>query len=218
MGLIKTSFGAKKKDLKGPAVSRTRQRGFTLIEILIVLGILATVMMLGLGRVRRNENNIKSTFRELTVLSKEIRNQSRLTHSFFRLMIQIKSDESHYWVEKGNSVELKDPKEELKTADELEAAGDNKKKTSFSIYKKLTKKEKKLPSGIKFKSLEILNTEPMTEGLGAIYYSPEGLVEASIIHITDDKNTWSLFINPLTGIVEIADEEISLKDVVKNEK
>lgn len=175
-------------------------------------------MVLGMGRIRKNENNIRSTFREFTVLSKEIRNQARLTQSFMRLMIQIKPDESKYWVEKGNAIEHKDPKEEFKTEAEREAEGDDKKKSSFTLYKKLTKKEKKLPSGVKFKSLEILNAEPMVDGLGAIYFSPEGLVEASIIHITDEKNTWSLFINPLTGIIEIADEEVSLKDIVKNEK
>lgn len=213
--MIKILFGAKTNQLKAHQLTKSSQRGFTLIEILIVLGIISAVIVLGLGRVRKNDNNIKTTFRELTVLSKEIRNQARLTQTFFRLMIEIRPDKSRYWVEKGNGIEMKDPKLELKTEDEQETRGDDKKKSSFTLYKKLTKKEKTLPSGIKFKSLEIQNSEPLTDGLGAIYYSPEGLVEASIIHITDDKNTWSLLINPLTGIVDIADEEISLKDVIK---
>lgn len=205
MDLIRILFGAKTNQRK--AQTSSQQRGFTLIEILIVLGIMSAVIVLGLGRVRKNENNIKSTFREITVLSKEIRNQARLTQTFFRLMIEIKPDKSRYWVEKGNAIEMKDPKQEFDD--------DDKKKSSFALYKKLTKKEKTLPSGIKFKSLEIQNSEPLLDGLGAIYYSPEGLVEASIIHLTDDKNTWSLLINPLTGIVDVADEEISLKDIIK---
>lgn len=214
MVLIKTSLGVKKKDPKH-LLSKTSRRGFTLIEILIVLGIMAAVLMLGLGRIRKNDNNIRLTFREMTVLSKEIRNHARLSQTFFRLMIQIKPDGSKYWVEKGNAIERKDPKQELLTEEEKESRSDDKKKSSFTLFKKLTKKEKVLPKGIAFKSLEILNSEPLTDGLGAIYYSPEGLVEASIIHLTDNKNTWSLFINPLTGIIEIADEEIGLKDIVK---
>lgn len=213
MDLTKISFGAKKSLTQKQ--TKSFERGFTLIEILIVLGIIAAVITLGLGRVRRTENNVKATFRELTVLSKEIRNQARLTQSFFRLMIQIEPDGSRYWVEKGSAIETKDAKEEFKTQQEQETSSDEKKKSSFALFKKLTKKEKSLPSGVKFKSLEILNAEPMTDGLGAIYYSPEGLVEASIIHITDDKNTWSMLINPLTGIIDIADEEISMKDVVR---
>lgn len=213
--MIKTLLGAKTNQLKPHQLnSSSDQRGFTLIEILIVLGIISAVIVLGLGRVRKNDNNIRSTFREITVLSKEIRNQARLTQTFFRLMIEIKPDKSRYWVEKGNAIELKDPKLELKTEDEQDTSTD-KKKSSFTLFKKLTKIEKMLPKGIKFKSLEIQNSEPLVDGLGAIYYSPEGLVEAAIIHITDEKNTWSLLINPLTGIVDIADEEISLKDVIK---
>lgn len=178
---------------------------------------MAAVLVLGLGRIRKNENNIKSTFRELTVLSKEIRNQARLSQTFFRLMIQIKQDESKYWVEKGNAIERKDPK--LNLQEQLEKKADrDKKKSSFTLFKKLTKKEKVLPKGIDFKSLEIQNSEPLIDGLGAIYYSPEGLVEASMIQITNGKNTWSLFINPLTGIIDVADEEISLKDLIKIEE
>lgn len=179
---------------------------------------MAAVLVLGLGRIRKNDNNIRTTFREITVLSKEIRNHSRISQTFFRLMIDIKPEASRYWVEKGNAVERKDPKLIYKTAEEKQADGDNEKKSSFTVFEKLTKKEKVLPKGISFKSLEIQNSEPMTEGLGAIYYSPEGLVEASIIHITDNKNTWSLFINPLTGIVEITDEEISLRDLIKSDE
>ncbi len=175
---------------------------------------MAAVLVLGLGRIRKNDNNIRSTFREMTVLSKEIRNQSRLSQTYFRLMIQIKADESKYWVEKGSAVERKDPKLDMQRQAQDEANGD-KKKSSFTLFKKLTKKEKILPKGIAFKSLEVQNSESMTDGLGAIYYSPEGLVEAAMIHITDGKSTWSLFVNPLTGIVEIADEDISLKDVTK---
>ena len=213
--MTKTLHGVKTIPLKQQLPhSNSSQGGFTLIEILMVLGIMAAVLVLGLGRIRKNDNNIRSTFREITVLSKEIRNQSRLSQTYFRLMIQIKADESKYWVEKGSAVERKDPKLDMKRQAQDEANGD-KKKSSFTLFKKLTKKEKILPTGISFKSLEVQNSESMTDGLGAIYYSPEGLVEAAMIHITDGKSTWSLFVNPLTGIIEIADEDISLKDVTK---
>ncbi len=214
--MTKILLGVKKKAAKQLLLSKSSQHGFTLIEILIVLGIMAAVLTLGLSRFRKSDNNFRATFREMTVLSKEIRNQARLKQTFFRLMIQVKSDESKYWVEQGSAIESKDSKLELMTEEEKERRGDDKKKSSFTLYKKLTKKEKPLPKGLSFKSLEILNAKPLTDGLGAIYFSPEGLVEASIIHITDGKTTWSLFINPLTGIIEIANEEIRLEDIVKH--
>lgn len=187
--------------------------GFTLIEILIVLGILAAVIALGINRIRKNENHIKSTIRELSVLSREIRNHARLTQSTMRLMIELAPEGSKYWVEKGTANDLRDLKEVFKTENDNNV--DEKKKSTFVLYKKLTKKQKTLAKGISFKSLEVLNMEPLGEGLSAIYYSPEGYVEASVLQIGDSKNTWSLVINPLTGFVDIIDEARSLKDIIK---
>lgn len=193
--------------------------GFTLIEIMIVLGILGAVLALSLNRIKKNDNNIKSTIRELSVLSKEIRNQARLTQSTFRLMIELSDNKYSYWVEKGNNVERRDTKlnifEEYKKEQEEKDKEKNKPISSFQLFKKLTKKEKKLPSGISIKSVEVQNMEPITNGMAAIYYSSEGYVEASVIQIGDAKNTWSLVINPLTGFVEILEEAKTLKDLIR---
>lgn len=186
--------------------------GFTLIEILIVLGILSAVLALGLNRIRKNENTVKSALREISVLSREIRNHARLTQSTMRLMIEISPDKSQYWVEKGSQQDKRDLKEIF---NKEEDSSDEKKKPSFTLYKKLTKKQKALGKGVSFKSLEVLNMEPITEGLSAIYYSAEGYVEASVIQLGNDKNTWSLVINPLTGFVDISEEAKSLKDIIK---
>lgn len=221
--MIKTLFGVlKKKRLlqrtkthSSSYSDSTSISGFTLIEILIVLGILAAVITLGINRIRKNENSVKSTLREISVLSREIRNHARLTQSTMRLMIEISEDKSKYWVEKGNAIELRDPKESFPTEDEKAVDSDSKKKPPFSLYKKLTKKQKSLNKGVSFKSLEVLNMEPVTTGLSAIYYSADGYVEASVLQIGNDKNTWSLVFNPLTGFVDISEEAKSLKDFIK---
>jgi general secretion pathway protein H len=198
----------KKKKLQ---LKTKSQSGFTLIEILIVLGILSAVLALGLNRFRKNENTVKSALREISVLSREVRNHARLTQSTMRLMIEISPKESKYWVEKGNASEKRD----LKMIFKPDQDQDEKKKPAFTLYKKLTKKQKALGKGVSFKSLEVLNMEPVTEGLSAIYYSAEGYVEASVLQLGDDKNTWSLVFNPLTGFVDISEEAKSLKDIIK---
>lgn len=211
--MIKISFGVKKKRKQLQRINSSS--GFTLIEILIVLGILAAVMALGINRIRKNENTVKTTLRELSVLSREIRNHARLTQSTMRLMIEISPTASKYWVEKGTAISLRDPKEEFQTDEEKANNSDEKKKPAFALYKKLSKKQKTLGKGVSFTSLEVLNMEPVTEGLTAIYYSAEGYVEASVLQISDGKNIWSLVINPLTGFVDIATEARSLKDIIK---
>lgn len=207
--MIKTLFGVRKK--KKLQLKTKSQSGFTLIEILIVLGILSAVLALGLNRFRKNENTVKSALREISVLSREVRNHARLTQSTMRLMIEISPKESKYWVEKGNASEKRD----LKMIFKPDQDQDDKKKPAFTLYKKLTKKQKALGKGVSFKSLEVLNMEPITEGLSAIYYSAEGYVEASVLQLGDDKNTWSLVFNPLTGFVDISEEAKSLKDIIK---
>lgn len=207
--MIKTLFGVRKK--KKLQLKTKSQSGFTLIEILIVLGILSAVLALGLNRFRKNENTVKSALREISVLSREVRNHARLTQSTMRLMIEISPKESKYWVEKGNASEKRD----LKMIFKPDQDQDEKKKPAFTLYKKLTKKQKALGKGVSFKSLEVLNMEPITEGLSAIYYSAEGYVEASVLQLGDDKNTWSLVFNPLTGFVDISEEAKSLKDIIK---
>jgi len=182
--------------------------GFTLIEILIVLGILAAVMAFGLSRIQQKENNIKSVARNFLVLSKEIRNHARLTGSTLRLVIQLDPEKPKYWVEKSSGTEIRAADEEDKKLDD-----DEKPKTSFQIFKTLNKKEKELPSGLFFSSLEITNQDPITQGTGFIYYSPEGFIDASALQITNKKITWTLIFNPLTGQADLLPEAKSLKDI-----
>jgi general secretion pathway protein H len=203
--------------MKSPALEvpqklrlKINSRGFTLIEILIVLAIIAAVAMMGLSRIQRKDNNIKSVARNITVLAKETRNHARLSSSTFRIVINLEKEKPDYWVEKSSSIEIRDPNKKEETSDE----DDKKPKSTFSIFKKLTKKELSLPKGFYFSSLEVLGLEHLTAGKGYIYFSPEGFTDAASLQISDGKNlNWSFIFNSLTGHVDLIPEAKSLKDV-----
>src|SRR5688500_10840042 len=72
--------------------SHALSRGFTLVEVMIVLGIIAAVLALGLGRIKRQDNNVKTVTRHMKVLIKETRNRARLTSSTMRLVLQIDNE------------------------------------------------------------------------------------------------------------------------------
>ena len=183
-------------------------KAFTLIEILIVLSIIAAVLALSIPRIQKRENNIRSVARQMSVMAKEIRNHARLTNSTMRLALDLGEKEPKYWVEKSAGVELRLAKEDEKLDEE------KKPKSSFQLFKTLTKKEKDLPPCLFFKSVEVLNYEPVTEGVGYIYFSPEGFVDFSAIQITDKKKLiWTLVFNPLTGQVDTLTEGKELKDL-----
>jgi general secretion pathway protein H len=79
----------------------------------------------------------------------------------------------------------------------------------------MTKTEKKLPPNLKFSQVETINmTEPITSGLAYIHFFPEGMMEASAIQISDNKNgTWTLVFNPLTGQADIIEKAATLKNL-----
>lgn len=192
----------------------TSNRGFTLIEILIVLAILAGIIAVGMPRLRLNNNNIKKVVRDLTVLTKEVRNQSRLKSMTHRLVFKLEGNEHSYWVESATGQVLAQSEDELKKISEM--SEDERPVSPFQKSTKFFKKDRVLPAPYYFARIETVNRPtPVENGMAYIYFSPEGLVEQSVIQITDRKNmTWSLILNPLTGQADIVEKAFSLKDLL----
>ncbi|MGZ3796951.1 MAG: pilus assembly FimT family protein [Pseudobdellovibrionaceae bacterium] len=193
------------------------RRGFTLIEVMIVIAIIAGLIAVGAPRLLKKDANMKTAARQLTVLVKEIRNQAKLFNSTYRLAIRLDAGQESYWVEKSNGPVLIDKeklKEEIEGKNKDKKPEDNAPPPLFQIDKKLSKKEKILPSNLHFVQVETMNmSQPVTSGLAYIHFFPEGLMEASTIQLTDKKNTWTLVFNPLTGQADIVEKAVNLKEL-----
>ena len=75
-----------------------RARGFTLVEILLVLAIIGMVMALGLPAIQRvTYQRVNSTTRKFVGLIRTIRNDAVLLNNIYRLVIDL--DRKLYWVE-----------------------------------------------------------------------------------------------------------------------
>ncbi len=189
------------------------QKGFTLIEVLLVLGILGSVMAFGLPRFQNQKNKIKSVVRQMSTLSREVRNQARMKRMTYRIAFRLGEGKDAYWIESapGNVlIPSQATQESLEKLDEKERPAN-----PFQKVTKFFKDEKEIPSGLYLGSIETpAGKEAITQGMAYVYYSPEGLVEKAIIQITNkESTTWSLILNPLTGHADIVEKAMSLKDL-----
>lgn len=192
---------------------------------MIVLAIMAGIVAIGVPRLFKSQNNIKSVARTFMVLAKQVRDKARVNNATYRLVIHMKPNEDSYWVEKANGAQLIDPA--LLTEEGRKKAEEDAKSRSkddapppplFQVDKSILKKAKDLPGTLRFVSLETMNTkQPVTEGDAYIYFFPQGFVEASALQIatgTDPRSAiWTLVFNPLTGQADIIEKAQSLKDV-----
>ncbi|NUN05012.1 MAG: prepilin-type N-terminal cleavage/methylation domain-containing protein [Bdellovibrio sp.] len=194
---------------------KSSQKGFTLIEIMIVLAILAAVLVVGAPKLFKPNTNIKTVARQIITLSKETRNKARLTNSTYRIVINMDPENEKYWVERANGPQPIDPDAYEKAQEKESEKKEDAPPPLFQMDKSLTKGEQSLPKGLRFGSVETINMKaPITSGVAYIHFFPEGFVEASAVQITNGNNlTWTLVFNPLTGQADIIEKASSLKDI-----
>jgi prepilin-type N-terminal cleavage/methylation domain-containing protein len=189
-------------------------RGFTLIEILIVLALVATLVTYAVPKLSTGDQ-VRAAVRRLTVITKETQTAARLTGNVHRLVIDMPEDEKkehQYWVEtanqKGAKLSFSNEGDKDKKEDEDTSA------TGFEIDARTTKKAETLPSKFYFEDVEFSEKNKVLNGKAYIYFFPQGLVTKAAIHITNRKAIkWSIILNPLTGVGTVFSEYKSLKDV-----
>jgi prepilin-type N-terminal cleavage/methylation domain-containing protein len=188
------------------------QKGFTLLEVIIVLGILGAMLAFGVPKFRNQSNNIKTVARQLSGLTREVRNQARLKKMTYRIAFRV-GEKGAYWVENAPGdflIPSKTTLENIKSLDEKDRPA-----SPFQKVTKFSKDEKELPSGLSFISVETPSMdEAASKEVAYVYFSPEGLVEKGVIQIGNRKDlTWTLIINPITGHTDIVEKAMALKDL-----
>ncbi|PWU17233.1 MAG: prepilin-type cleavage/methylation domain-containing protein [Bdellovibrio sp.] len=187
--------------------------GFSLLEILIVVAIIAGLMAALIPRAFRPDNGFKKVSHHLMVLVRDIRNQARIKNRTYRLVFQMEGDKHGYWVESAPGQVA--PKTVLTMQEEARLPDEEKPREVFDKDPKYTKKEFEMPKGLYFALVETPALgEGVSQGFAYVYFSPEGLVEPAAIQFTDRKNLNStLIINPLTGHSDLVDKAVRLNDI-----
>jgi prepilin-type N-terminal cleavage/methylation domain-containing protein len=193
------------------------QSAFTLIEILIVIGIIAFVAAVAVPRFESINSKMRREVRTLVVLMKRLHHLARLNRQTYRLVIDFpENDEHKYWVEStSRKVLFANPEEEDKKGEETPEEKEKERASlGFSLDRSLTREPTALPKGVYFESLELAGRrELITSGRAYIHFLPEGMAEESALMLTDKKEIhWTILLNPLTGQGRIVNGKASLKE------
>jgi prepilin-type N-terminal cleavage/methylation domain-containing protein len=195
------------------------QKGFSLVEVMVVLVIIAALLLFTTSRMGTSNRSIRKDVRNFAAGIRELRYKARMNNFTYRLVINLpdnKDDKQTYWVESTGKKFLLNYDEAFlkKQAEKLKEG--KKDPTDFNIDSSISKNgPQPLPKGLVFESVEIAaQKKEYTAGRVYIHFFPEGRVEEAVIHIGDgDKLHWSLAIHPLTGRVDMITKDQKLKDI-----
>ena len=194
------------------------QRGFTLIEIMIVIAILAAVTAIGVPRMFGGSSRMRTAIRKMAIATREVRNVARLTQSTGRIVINMEEGKEHaYWVESapGNaSLMTEDQEKELARLTSAQRE-DERPASEFKPETSVVKNPIALPRGLFFEGVELGSRDKeIVGGKAYIHFFPQGLSEEAAIHVSDRKGlNWTITIHPLTGRAEVFERKVTLKEL-----
>lgn len=179
---------------KGAESSRS---GFTLIEILIVLAIIALVLSLGMPAIQSVTNQrINSTTRRFTGLIRAIRNDAILLNLIHRLVINF--DDQTWWIESQKKFGLleEEPPED----------GEEVPDTNFTYAEKYTTEPRKMPGGVVFSGVRTERDGLISKGVAYVHFFPNGFTEQSILYLSKEGAEsvfYSMILRPTSGRIEL---------------
>ena len=156
-----------------------RSKGFTFIELVVVMLILGIIMSITVPRLIKLEGiHLKSQARRLAVLFPYLYSEAVTTGRSYRVCFDI--DKRTYWVEKAD------------------AAG------QFAKFANVLTRKERLLEGIEFVDIITPEGVKISEGKVFTYFYPHGFTDNLTIHIRNEqKNTLTLLVNCFTANVDI---------------
>ncbi len=197
-----------------------KEKGFSLIEILVVLVIVASIVGMGVSSLGNYSTTRKMKSEAIKLLSriKYVYEQAASKSEYNRITFDL--DAQTYFVEssstafsvarEGDKQEELRKKNEERNSDEnsFDQQDENPAPTgpSFAESEDDLLEIFKLPEDVRLTDVYIMHQkEKLTEGKAYLYFFPRGQTEFAVLHlvdVADEENAITLIVNPLTGSVE----------------
>jgi len=155
-------------------------RGFTLLELVIVMGLLGLMLVVTVPRFRQAlaTNELKASIRKIVGLVGEVRDRAIRNHKDYRLHIDIGAN--RFWVVGDGA-----------SAEDVTLAREN----GFQ-----------LPAEVRVLDVWLRSQGKLTAGEVVIRFSRKGYVEKSILHLgAEDGDRMSLLLTPFLGEIKTFD-------------
>jgi prepilin-type N-terminal cleavage/methylation domain-containing protein len=191
--------------------------GFSLIELLVVVGLIAVVSMLAIPSISSYFGvSMNSAAREIATTMKETYNATMLTGRVHRVAFDLK--EHVYWAEIGPTTMLLETKES-KEKDERRrkfSRDEGPKDSGFSLDTSVTRKKRPLPRGVQFEDIATHQSDELvTDGTAYSHIFPNGLTERVVIHLRDSsKHRITLVTSALIGRTDMYERYVSATEAL----
>lgn len=183
----------------------SKQAGFTLIEILLVLAIIVLVLSFGMPVVSRiTGQNISTSARKITSLIRGVRTDAILLSSIYRIKLDL--DKNTYLIQYQKQAGLLDESSLLSFKPDPKHPEDaQSQENGFVTADKYFKEPRSLPGGVVFNGVLKEKEGQVRDGIAYIYFFPNGLNEKAILYLNAagaKEGGYSLYVHPTAGKVD----------------
>lgn len=196
--------------MRVPKRARRGERGLTLLELIIVIGILVILMGLGVSGIQNlSSTQLRTQTNRLAAALRHTYSRSVATGLYMRMVLDLDADA--YWVEASPTPVFLTRKEDERMLEEMERQREKDAEEGVRRIETVARfqSDNVIPRVAMEKGIEIdsvlvagQNDDPVSGGSVYVHFFPNGFAEPAMFYISDgDGEFRTLSLNPLTGKV-----------------